>query len=697
MKSRFGSIILFLVLFSVISLQAQRNYYPWQVGFQFGTNNYLGDLAYQNISYKGLNERYATLLGRNISPSFSMGLLLEGGYLQANDRTRNWNGELMADNPNTLRSLNFKTRYSQGAIRLTYHFDNGYLLRNRAAFGPYIFAGAGLMYFEPYADLLDAGGKRYYYWEDQTVRDAPPGTPGANEIDQDGNFETFLPDLYTEINEPYDRWIITIPFGAGINWKPNYRINLSLEAGFTKTFTDYLDDVSGEYRTSVSSAMQAYASNPSDIDGQFRGNPNGKNDHFAYVSLGFHINLGSKKSFRPPAIYSPKDLQSSTAENQQNDSSIVIATDTQVHTFTPSDSIRFSGSREGFTDTILHSERMDSQLPKINLPDTDNLRQTGKDTLLASEMVEELQAIIELLKNNYSATKSSNEQVLKDIKQAIHSSNQLLSETNKSVNKLDKKISALENDLERIRVDLKSIEKEVSISKTYEVNTVEVEGPNEIKDTTAYYQALILKINNLEATKTYLQKELEIATVEKSFLQSMVKTSTQLDSVLTILGNPMANEMTYTGDENQELDKIKLSLNEIKSLLINQKTEVKEPVTSQEKSQKSLPGTAIYFATNQKSLTEAHLSLLSKLVVDLTQNPEANVILKGYTDKSGSANYNLLLSYHRVNAVKQYLLDAGIQAGRILISFYGKETLPASAKTNDAEWRKVDVSFTFHR
>ena len=73
------------------------------------------------------------------------------------------------------------------------------------------------------------------------------------------------------------------------------------------TFTDYLDDVSGQYRTTYDNDFQAYAAKPGtnviDPQNPFRGDPDGKNDWIIYHGIGIKYNLGvSKKTFSAPRL-----------------------------------------------------------------------------------------------------------------------------------------------------------------------------------------------------------------------------------------------------------------------------------------------------------------------------------------------------------------------------------------------------------
>ena len=57
----------------------------------------------------------------------------------------------------------------------------------------------------------------------------------------------------------------------------------------------------------------------------------------------------------------------------------------------------------------------------------------------------------------------------------------------------------------------------------------------------------------------------------------------------------------------------------------------------------------------------------------MTSHPAIRVVVGGYADERGSAEYNLALGENRANAVRQSLLSAGIAPARIRVVSYGKE------------------------
>lgn len=84
---------------------------------------------------------------------------------------------------------------------------------------------------------------------------------------------------------------------------------------------------------------------------------------------------------------------------------------------------------------------------------------------------------------------------------------------------------------------------------------------------------------------------------------------------------------------------------------------------------------------------------LDKIVAFLKQNPAVEIELEGHTSAEGDRNTNKSLSYKRVKACKDYILLAGIDAGRIVSVGYGpdKPIAPNDTETNRAKNRRVEM------
>ncbi|QHT66745.1 OmpA family protein [Rhodocytophaga rosea] len=318
--------LLLISLFMIVrfsALMAQQQYYNWQISAGIGAMGYSGDLSYKVSSAKVNFPAYRLSVGRNISPSLAITLQGMYGQISANDRARDWHGNVQTNNPNFSRALNFQTDIRSADLLLSYRLNNGMVLSKHAFFAPYLFAGIGLTNFTVFGDLYNESGQKYYYWSDQTIRNQPQQPANINTaqvISQDGRFETNLTNLATEKTYPTTVW--SIPAGAGVNLRISDRISANIQAGASFAFSGYLDDVNGNYRNEYTTPQQAYAANPSGIISGSRGN--NKNDVYlsAFVSLAYHFNF-KKKAFQTPLVYtgysSPQPLAYENDASQPDD------------------------------------------------------------------------------------------------------------------------------------------------------------------------------------------------------------------------------------------------------------------------------------------------------------------------------------------------------------------------------------------
>jgi peptidoglycan-associated lipoprotein len=67
--------------------------------------------------------------------------------------------------------------------------------------------------------------------------------------------------------------------------------------------------------------------------------------------------------------------------------------------------------------------------------------------------------------------------------------------------------------------------------------------------------------------------------------------------------------------------------------------------------------------------------------------PNTTVVMEGYCDERGSAEYNIALGDRRATTAKIFLRDLGVPAERLLTISYGKER-PQCTESNEACWQK---------
>ena len=101
------------------------------------------------------------------------------------------------------------------------------------------------------------------------------------------------------------------------------------------------------------------------------------------------------------------------------------------------------------------------------------------------------------------------------------------------------------------------------------------------------------------------------------------------------------------------------------------------------------------FAFNKSDIRPEFQSELDEVGTFLQNNPSAYVMLVGYTDAIGSAEYNLGLSKRRADSAANYLMTKhNINKERIVVNYYGKANPVASNNTEEgrAQNRRVEIA-----
>jgi peptidoglycan-associated lipoprotein len=95
----------------------------------------------------------------------------------------------------------------------------------------------------------------------------------------------------------------------------------------------------------------------------------------------------------------------------------------------------------------------------------------------------------------------------------------------------------------------------------------------------------------------------------------------------------------------------------------------------------------VYFDYDSDSLRPDGQSSAAKAAAYLVAHPDIRIVIGGYCDDRGSAEYNLALGENRANAAKTALVNAGVAASRIRVVSYGKEKQFCTDET-EACWQQ---------
>ena len=262
--------LLFLSLF-ITSLEAQNLLARSEVGLSLGGMNYLGDLNDQSMFGKvslagGLAMRY------NFDSRWAV--VVSGVY-----------GHIEGGNPDVdfRRNLSFRSPVLEGSLRAEFNFrPYGLVASSQKRSTPYIFCGIGLFKFNPRAMVTDPETGQVEWYDLQ-----PLCTEGQGSAQ------------YPERHK-YQLLTVSMPFGVGYRWRLSPSTHLTVEYGWRKTWTDYLDDVSTTYvgsdlllQNSTDGQMAATLADRSatpNAVGIKRGDDS-LNDWYAYLHVGIGLRL----------------------------------------------------------------------------------------------------------------------------------------------------------------------------------------------------------------------------------------------------------------------------------------------------------------------------------------------------------------------------------------------------------------------
>ena len=258
---------LLLLLIAAICLLPTRGMAQFdEAGIFFGISHYSGDLTERLIEPLEFNQAWGLYVRKKMSNHFGLKFQFTKGLLSGNDANSSVESGLWR------RNLNFESDIYELGVTAEYSFIK--IEKGSNGITPYVYGGLAGFYFTPFTKM---GGKTYdlHHYKTEGVE--------------------------------YSLYQFAIPFGAGLKWHINGISCLGLEAGLRKTFTDYLDDVSGYYPTDLAGYSDGESGNVRthlsyrghEVDanaaampspGEQRGNPD-KNDWYMIFGVTLGVNL----------------------------------------------------------------------------------------------------------------------------------------------------------------------------------------------------------------------------------------------------------------------------------------------------------------------------------------------------------------------------------------------------------------------
>lgn len=184
-----------------------------EFGILAGFSGYTGDLQTQTVDFRQVHPAIGFLYRRQLYHGLGLRLGMNFGKISGDDR-------YAKDTVQRMRNLNFQSQILDVDLMLEYYV----LDISRYRFSPYLFAGLAYYHFNPYS--YDTSGNQVYL--------QPLGTEGEG-------LSAYPDKKMYHLNQ------LSIPFGLGVKYAITRTLYLGAEIGIRKTFTDYLDDVSGSY------------------------------------------------------------------------------------------------------------------------------------------------------------------------------------------------------------------------------------------------------------------------------------------------------------------------------------------------------------------------------------------------------------------------------------------------------------------
>ncbi len=179
-----------------------------------GIATYQGDLQNKRFTLEQSNPSVGVGLSYDLSPKLIARAGYTYGVVEGDDKKNT------SVKGNDARNLNFKSAISELHLGLEYNFFN----LEGTSLTPYVFAGIAGFHFNPYTN--DTAGNKTF----------------LQPLSTEGQGLSAYPD-----RKEYKLTQFAIPFGGGVKFKLSETLQVGVEVGLRKLFTDYLDDVSTTY------------------------------------------------------------------------------------------------------------------------------------------------------------------------------------------------------------------------------------------------------------------------------------------------------------------------------------------------------------------------------------------------------------------------------------------------------------------
>ena len=185
-------------------------------------------------------------------------------------------GRILGEEKSLQRTLNFNSSMVSEGVMFRYDL----ILRNinRQVIIPYVTAGVEYVFFHAKADMKDANGNTYHYWNDGSIRDVDENDTAAYravKLHRDYSYETDLRDANIDGFGKYRQSSWAFPVGAGFRFKISGRCSMHFSSVVHFIQSDLVEGIT----TESSGSRQG----------------NAKNDKVVYTSVSFRYDLSAAR------------------------------------------------------------------------------------------------------------------------------------------------------------------------------------------------------------------------------------------------------------------------------------------------------------------------------------------------------------------------------------------------------------------
>lgn len=203
--------LVFKILVCLLSLPAVAQYS--EVGLFAGGSNFIGDVGHYGF-HLPTGYAFGGLYKYNFDEHWALRVQINYGHITNSDSTSNLDDRVQ-------RNLHFKSDILEIGLLAEFNFLE-VKPGTKKNHSPYIMGGVGLFSFNPRAEFQGT------LFELQPLGTEGQGTSANSDV-------------------PYSRASAFFLFGFGYKFAISRSATLGIETTFRRTFTDYLDDVGGQY------------------------------------------------------------------------------------------------------------------------------------------------------------------------------------------------------------------------------------------------------------------------------------------------------------------------------------------------------------------------------------------------------------------------------------------------------------------